>query len=242
VVKTTRETLEEHCRHIVLESLPKTVRDAVHVCQRLKLRYLWVDALCIVQDDRESFQQEAAQMGDIYSGSHLTIAAHVPTSCKEGFLGDQDYGQPSWERKVWAESTAANGTLGSKYQVYIRIGTPPDEEDVRASRSSLNGRAWTLQEAILPHRILHYTGAELFWECGKLLFCECGHINRTSALHPYATIKGDLKRNILGDDMSKDAWERLVQDYTHRGITNVSDKLVAISGLAQLISATSPAR
>ncbi len=78
---------EAYCCGIPIPSLSKSVQDAVLVCRRLGIRYLWVDALCIVQDDTDERQREAAQMHRIYSNSHLTIAAHAAVSSKDGFLG-----------------------------------------------------------------------------------------------------------------------------------------------------------
>ncbi|KAK0740066.1 heterokaryon incompatibility protein-domain-containing protein [Schizothecium vesticola] len=58
-------------RHV----LPKTIRDAMVVCRKIGFRYLWVDSLCIIQDDPEDLREQIALMCDIYSGSYLTIIA-----------------------------------------------------------------------------------------------------------------------------------------------------------------------
>jgi hypothetical protein len=55
--------------------LPKTMRDAIVICRRLSVRYLWIDALCILQGPDGDFQQEAGRMQSVYSGSIFTIAA-----------------------------------------------------------------------------------------------------------------------------------------------------------------------
>ncbi|PQE20746.1 heterokaryon incompatibility protein [Rutstroemia sp. NJR-2017a BBW] len=94
-VKTLKANLKQHLDGILISVLPKTIQDAVLVCQRLGIRYLWVDALCIIQDDEEDWENESIQMCDIYSGSHITIAAHRVESCKQGFLWKQEFGQPN---------------------------------------------------------------------------------------------------------------------------------------------------
>src|SRR5688500_4321571 len=81
--------LQAHCQAVPLMDMPQTIRDAVAVCRALKLENLWVDSLCITQDNAEDWLQQSAQMKNIYANSHLTLAAEEPASCKLGFLGEQ---------------------------------------------------------------------------------------------------------------------------------------------------------
>lgn len=48
---TTRATLDEHTTGIALSSLPQSFRDAIRVCTWIDIQYIWIDCLCIVQDD-----------------------------------------------------------------------------------------------------------------------------------------------------------------------------------------------
>ncbi|KAH8802464.1 heterokaryon incompatibility protein-domain-containing protein, partial [Xylogone sp. PMI_703] len=162
MVQTSKANKIMHCQGITLQSLPKTIRDAVLVCRGLGLRHLWVDALCIVQDDPEDWRREAVNMAAVYSNSQVTIAAHAAASCKDRFLGEQEYGQPSWQQEFWTEF----GPL-ARNKMYVRTNHPE-----RLPPSPLATRGWTLQEAVLPHRTLHYTGKELVWECDVKHFCE----------------------------------------------------------------------
>ena len=85
--KTTRDTKQAHLEGIDFRHLPLTLQDAVMFTRYLGLRYLWVDCLCIIQDDNEDWQRQASRMGDIYLGSYLTIAAARAKDSSEGFLG-----------------------------------------------------------------------------------------------------------------------------------------------------------
>jgi Heterokaryon incompatibility protein (HET) len=76
-LKLTTTTVSELCRGLPISQLSKTFRDAVSVCHYLSVRYLWVDALCIMQDSKEDWQRESMRMRDIYSYSYCTIAAAV---------------------------------------------------------------------------------------------------------------------------------------------------------------------
>jgi hypothetical protein len=71
-IVTTRCTLGDHTRSIEFKELPKTFQDAVTVTRGIGVRYLWIDSLCIVQDDTDDWEKEA---GKIYERAILTIAA-----------------------------------------------------------------------------------------------------------------------------------------------------------------------
>lgn len=68
------------------EGLPATFRDTLTVSRELQLRYIWIDALCIIQDDLEDWQKECARMADIYRNGAVTIAARDSADCTAGFL------------------------------------------------------------------------------------------------------------------------------------------------------------
>jgi hypothetical protein len=114
VLKTTKQNLKAHYEAVRLSELPRTISDAVMLCRALKLNNLWVDSICIVQDDRESWLQDSAQMREIYSNSHLTVAAKEPASCKLGFLGEQRFGKPEWQRKILIDIPIQAGARETK--------------------------------------------------------------------------------------------------------------------------------
>jgi hypothetical protein len=237
VTITEKHSLESHFSGILLESLPQSIYDAVVVCRNLKIPYLWVDSLCIVQDDTRDWETESAQMHQIYANSHITIAAHKAASAKAGFLGEQTYGQPTYQ----AEFRAITKGVGSdSMPARLLVRGKYFEEDSRRPTSPLERRGWTLQECILPKRVLHFTNEELIWECCTRHFCECGHIHGESELYD-TMVKTDMykdesvRRSQL---LSGDAWMRLIEIYSARKITEISDKLVAISALAQLAGNT----
>ncbi|KAF2639686.1 HET-domain-containing protein [Massarina eburnea CBS 473.64] len=74
-IRTTTSTISNHLRSIPSSSLPLLFQDVILICRALKIRYLWIDSLCIVQDSKDDWELESAKMVDIYSQSHLTIAA-----------------------------------------------------------------------------------------------------------------------------------------------------------------------
>ncbi|WAO94579.1 HET domain-containing protein [Fusarium falciforme] len=113
---TTRGNLKGHLElGIELKGLPQTFQDAVEVARELKLRYLWIDALCIIQDedDHEDWKRECGNMASIYRNSYLTIAAAWATSANGGCFTTPDPGVaigPVMARKGMDFSRAIVGT------------------------------------------------------------------------------------------------------------------------------------
>lgn len=56
-LKTTKATQLAHKKRIPLDTLPQTMKDTVYVCRGMGIRYLWIDALCIIQDDQEDLHE-----------------------------------------------------------------------------------------------------------------------------------------------------------------------------------------
>ncbi|ORY13348.1 heterokaryon incompatibility, partial [Clohesyomyces aquaticus] len=74
-LETTKENYGERLAGVPLENLPKTFRGVVKITNHIGVKYLWIDSLCIIQDDTEDWKQEAAKMGAVYEYARLTIAA-----------------------------------------------------------------------------------------------------------------------------------------------------------------------
>ena len=78
--------LEERCRRIPLAKLGKTFQDAVQVTRALGVRHLWIDSLCIIQNDGEDWARESSGMGAIFSSAYCVIAATAAEGTHSGFL------------------------------------------------------------------------------------------------------------------------------------------------------------
>ncbi|KAI0159720.1 heterokaryon incompatibility protein-domain-containing protein [Xylariaceae sp. FL1272] len=68
-------TLIDFKKNIPWRELSKTFQDAVDICQKLQIDYIWIDSLCIIQDDDKDWREQSVQMADIFENAHLTIAA-----------------------------------------------------------------------------------------------------------------------------------------------------------------------
>ena len=74
-LKTTQGNLDIHRDNMEFTSLPRTFTDAIIFTRKLGLKYLWIDSLCIVQDDQDDWHHEPGVMANIYENAVLTLGA-----------------------------------------------------------------------------------------------------------------------------------------------------------------------
>jgi hypothetical protein len=155
---TTKDSLESNKRGIGYASLPKTFRDAVDIVRRLGLQYLWIDSMCIIQDDKEDWEQEAAKMASIYENAFLTIAAASSS-------GDADGCYHSSPRESSLHRYVLEGPNGSDISILVRkMITHFDtagHNNLNIPELPLLHRAWVYQERLLSPRFVHFSPAEI---------------------------------------------------------------------------------
>lgn len=247
VLTTTRENFSAFHKSINICNLPKTIQDAIRVCRAIGVLYLWVDSLCIIQDDAADWAEQSRLMVDIYGQSQLTIYADSPSSCKDGFLGPQQYGAVSWQRPLKTLLPDSLGCIGTG--LFLRNACEGGVDHFcrrpQTSKSALSTRGWCLQEWLLPCRRLGFDTNEMWWDCQCRQMCECGHLIGERAMYfetaPLRTAKEILSLHNRSEDdlivrqpqhwVERD-WLSIVQEYTMRDISRPDDKFNAISGLA----------
>ncbi|EUC41130.1 hypothetical protein COCMIDRAFT_61418, partial [Bipolaris oryzae ATCC 44560] len=75
-ITTTKDNLDRHINEgVEIGDLPQTFRDAIEVVRALGFRYLWIDCLCIIQQDGEDWQREVTRMPEVYGNAAMTIAS-----------------------------------------------------------------------------------------------------------------------------------------------------------------------
>lgn len=275
-LRTTKETLSAFLEAIPVRELQQTALDALELCRRLGIPYLWIDALCIVQDDEDDWLRESARMCDIYSSSALTIAAARSLSARQGVFGYQQYGGPEYSQTCSFRGTEVHAmkiTLGEHVGNPLAVNIARQETGRVAEKSwllrpqelPLARRAWTVQERVLSRRVLYYTPQELWWECDSCWACECGRANDTKDRElededEDDSADGDNRHLNFEFDPVREAntgsfgWLRdprrytrsltldqaykrwaagVVPLYTAGKLTVLSDKLPALSGIAQ---------
>lgn len=234
---TTRATIDARKSGMQVSSMPRSFRDAVTVTRKLGIKYLWIDSLCIVQDDLKDWEIESSKMGMVYRNSFLTISAASAANSHEGFLiprsphdhltcdikmcSDEHNGDHGILTVIWPEQSRG----------YEIIGT----------------RAWTAQELILSPRVLHYTTADhvqgqMVWECQNSSIQEDGHVEQGFGLYS-SSIKRILDLTAAEGAVCElragltiyQQWYHIVRQYVLRDLTHGSDKLPALSGLAKFV-------
>ncbi|KAJ5980455.1 hypothetical protein N7481_007753 [Penicillium waksmanii] len=158
---------------IEVSRLPQSVQVAIQVLRYLGIRYLWVDSLCIIQDDDEDWKSQIARTAEIFEASDLTIAVSGSGSCAEGCFMNECSKYPV--RKLhWVD---VNG-LGS-YVVeagYSSIHTPFYEGMKREEHLTMLYRTSSVhQERRFARRILYAGIDEFVYKCGETCQCECGY-------------------------------------------------------------------
>ncbi|KAK8035585.1 heterokaryon incompatibility protein-domain-containing protein [Apiospora rasikravindrae] len=225
---TTKATLRDRMSGIWISVLPKTFQDAIRVARVLEVQYLWIDSLCIVQDDLQDWTVEAAKMADVYQGSYFTIAA---TSSPDGDGGLYlDSVTPATRVDLRrAKESSKTGTKTSHAETpdacYIRY--PVASLDA-IRNGPLSSRAWVLQEQMLSTRLIHFTDSQMFYQCAAGLSSEDGVLYNTAT--PFARQYEDWKWEIGAK------WWVLVTEYSRRSITRESDRMAAMTGIVKAFS------
>ncbi|KAH0559295.1 hypothetical protein GP486_004187 [Trichoglossum hirsutum] len=229
IITTTKATLEDRKQGITWSSLSKTFQDAVRITQKLGFRYLWVDSLCIVQNDHLDWERESAQMASIYQNSFLTIAATHSADGDGGCFSKRPRSSTD-SREIYK----GKGVVPAGVIVRRRL---PDHRmsvyfDGISSKSPLHSRAWCFQERLLASRTIQYAEDELVWECKTKTWCECmdldtWHFNTKSFKRHY------LESLAAGLEIMGEEWSKIVNLYTARQLSFESDRLPALSGIAK---------
>ena len=224
----TPETIQQHLNMLPIQSLPRTILDAIAFTRRLGVRYLWVDSLCIIQGNsieaREDWMKESPLMAEIYGRAYLTIASTWAKSMHDGIF----ITRPSDPEKCVGLGLRSLENPRCKGVVKL---VPKHDSPVDSMDEPLHRRAWALQERILSRRVLICNRDQLVWECQSCCFTESGFKMRGIG-------RMRLDREFLDDLESNDKafqsnWACVVTDYCHKCLTNPSDKLPAIGGLAK---------
>ncbi|KAI1387317.1 heterokaryon incompatibility protein-domain-containing protein [Hypoxylon trugodes] len=213
-------SLEQFKQCIPSEALMTTFQHAIEVCRYLDIPYLWIDSLCIIQDSGDDWKKEAYLMTDVYGSSELTISAE---SAYNGSVGCFFEREKTWRCQIVPDPRKPNRLYNCVPDTHFEVQHP------------LSQRAWVLQEGELSPRSLHFARDQVFWECKENRANETfptgyqinrGHYVIMSGVEEYAAAYGRIK---------KIRWPYYVEEYTRRLLTESSDKMVAIAGIARVI-------
>ena len=237
-------------QQIAVSALPRAIQDAILLVNALGYQYLWVDALCIIQDSKSDWLQESARMCDYYSHSALSISA-CTSDPDSGFLKT---------RNLLEKMPCKVTPKGQFPPVYVRQHSAMMDGEIDPLKTlPLNRRGWVFQERLLAPRILHFTDVEVFWECATALSSDVfpdqiwDSARKRSLAHAGATLNQTpvienllVQPGTLGLFLQRGSaalaptdvnmWTELVEEYSTLDLSFERDKLVAIGGLARKTS------
>lgn len=216
--------------------MSKTFQDAIAVTRTLGVRYLWVDSLCICQDDEGDWERESAKMSSIYSNSYLTISA---TGAVDGTVGCFAPRNP--KRYVKIDHTSWAGVRGNVFAfISPLIMEAHNSEYITMDAEPLSKRAWCFQERVLSRRILHFSKDQMYFECMEGFQSEDGLrlSERYYCIHSSTTRDGTYLpgRGHSSTSAYLSQWNELLWGYGPRSLTKKSDKLPAFSGIAAVFA------
>ena len=239
----------ELLRVIPSASLPRTISDAIHICQRIGIQCLWIDALCIKQaTDGQSpdWQEESARVGIYYHNALLTIADTWALSNDEGCLP-----QSRWRDQqpvFWRYTKELANAIG--YAVFLgdvkslsKIDGRGLERQYRAWAEiefcELLKRGWVAQEIAFSSRILWFSKTGVFWQCKEESKADRGGTFKHKTITPLSTeyLEVSSSAQSVTPSESHALWYRIVQHYAGMALSDEEDRLPAISGLCKYFDA-----
>ena len=239
IAKTTKATFKDRTQGIRIPDLPKSFQDAVKICQELGIRYLWIDSLCIIQQDAEDWEKECSRMQDVYRNSYLTVSAARSSDSSGGCFGRRADKHRStivgWFEQNGERSPVLVREEIDHGNIAWATGLEPDSD----CPVPLFSRAWAFQERLLARRVVHYTDTELLWECQSIMACECAspHIlqdHRSSPRQLFSSLMTNTQQQRCGPDF-RWKWADLVSNFVRTLLSFDADRMPSLSGVAQAL-------
>lgn len=259
-------------------ALPQTFLDAINFARRLgivprvrpdqevdtdtirpRVRYIWIDSLCIIQGDRDDWLRESTQMYEIYNYSYCNISATAATDSGKGLYHSREP-QELWEDEINLNVEGIPAAPGETSRANIQRCAVVDLSFWRRSvdEAPVNVRGWVLQERLMAPRVLHFCENQVVWECRELdaaesardgvpnLRLQGGSIvagGSLKSLVPYQARQSlpETSPTTATDQSYSPAdtynrWKLVVEVYSKTKLTKSEDKLIALSGIAKMVS------
>ncbi|CAG7559488.1 unnamed protein product [Fusarium equiseti] len=237
--KTTETNYAERTQAIRTSKLPKTIRDAIQLTRAMGEKYIWIDAMCIKQTDKDhtgDWATEAPKVGDYYANAKCLISALSAAESGEGFLGER----LAW-RYAQRYSLITHGMTFCKSERVCFFASAPEQnfESDTEGWQPLTERGWCLQERILCPRRLLWTRNGLFWQCNTVYASEEEALcSKLPPANDQPMRQPRVNKILLEDkiDVIGVAWTLLVEEYSSRKFTMESDRLLAIHGIASRLA------
>lgn len=208
--------------------LPETIRNTIDIVRLLGERYLWVDALCIIQDDPTSLGRNLNQMQLIYANSTFCVMAATGCGAEFGLRGLKGL---SPERDL--DMRIYNLADGNKL-----IAKPLSQDPTAGTKYSYHQRGWTFQEWLFSRRRLVFNHGPLVWQC------QCARWQETFKINPEADTQWSrmsrTKESAL--DPSPSIWDfmSMASTFNTKALTMQEDAPRAFAGIQAMLHRVHP--
>lgn len=245
--QTLDDNFKQKCEEIKLQDLPATLRDAILVTRGLGYRYLWVDALCIIQQNKKDWEEQCDRMVDAYQNASVTIIPSRSISSNDGFLTKRDGPpmidipfqsniKPSITGNLWLRN------IRHRFQYYnysnhngsftrLGAGRISHQNQKSTSISKWASRGWTYQELHMSPRRLRFGEDMIYFEYGDTCMAENG-LQYSGLRYPINLWDGDQTNPSKSRVYEK--WYKLIDEYSPKTLSNRMDRLPAISAIAKI--------
>jgi hypothetical protein len=213
-LRTTKQNLRDHSGRLVWNSLPVAFREAFELVKALGIQYIWIDSLCIVQDDDDDWKTQAMRMASIYENAKVTISLHQKGTNSSSFT----------VRDANSSDAAANIQLYCKGFFWDPLWLNREMEQTR-----LASRGWCFQERLLSTRILHCLQSGIVFECNQGSACDCSNDE------PHYHSDSDFKTLFTEERMTGNNWRQLITLFSQKSFTYQTDVLPALSGITNRV-------
>lgn len=229
-------TMPEFYEGQPIADLPQTFKDLVVVARHFKIRYIWIDCLCIIQDSQKDWHNEAWTMRDVYANSACNIAASASKNPNGGLFRTRD---PDRVHANMIQTTIAS-TEPQEYCVTIS-----EYWEYLFHGRDLHDRGWVFQEYFLAPRLLYFADHQLMWQCFEKQKCEAfpnGTSRQSFSKNLEHLLNISAEEGLRPGQMSihtAELWMDLVGSYSRCRFTRPSDKLPAFDGIARIFQEVS---
>ncbi|KAL8685053.1 MAG: hypothetical protein Q9218_008001 [Villophora microphyllina] len=219
----------------IVQRIPRTIKDAFAIIRHLGQRYLWVDALCIVQDDSTQLDMELSQMHRVFACANFSIIAADGADANYGLRGFKDLTMPRDLRQEPVR-LAGNERMMQSTKNWANGGssTFTDRESLQASQIYYD-RAWTFQERLFSKKQLIFTKNSIQWQC--------------QSAHWYEDILSNGNRQDKRRNLPTESWlhtivptlaniSKLVMEFNQKALTYPEDAFPAFAGIQSMLHRT----
>ncbi|KAI8935734.1 hypothetical protein NX059_007254 [Plenodomus lindquistii] len=216
-----RQLSQEGSLRNIIEHLPNTIKNAIELVSSMGERYLWVDSLCLVQDDADDVALGISMMNMIYRDSYCTIVAGSGVDAGAGLAGLHTSSATDIRRVLTTRQVSPGLTMTIIHSV-----------DWHLSRSVYNERGWTLQELVLSRRTVIFIDGQIYFRCQEANWSEdtwsdefhCWLDTDDSNISRMPTFMDGVLPSLW-------AYQKLCEDFSRRKLRDDGDALRAFAGV-----------